>query len=65
MLTSTFIHIDGIGKKAEKSIWDSDVFTWSEFLEKHDQVKLGIRKKEKIVGYIKESLSRIQAEDYA
>ncbi|MFH0978971.1 MAG: ribonuclease H-like domain-containing protein [Candidatus Woesearchaeota archaeon] len=64
MLTSTFIHIDGIGKKTEQSIWGSDVYTWKEFLEKNDRVKLGTRKKEMVISSIQESLNRIQQEDY-
>ncbi|MFH1510378.1 MAG: ribonuclease H-like domain-containing protein [Candidatus Woesearchaeota archaeon] len=65
MLTSTFIHIDGIGKKAEQSIWGSDIYTWSEFLEKHSQVGFGLKKKERIICSVKESLARFQLEDYA
>lgn len=65
MLKSTFIHINGIGKKTEQSIWSSGVYTWDEFLEKHNQVSIGPCKNERVLDSIKESQIRIQKKDYA
>ncbi len=65
MLTSTFVHIKGIGKNTEQSIWDSEVYNWHEFLEKHSQVDIGQSKKQRILSSVQESMKRIKNKDYS
>ncbi|PIZ50971.1 exonuclease [Candidatus Woesearchaeota archaeon CG_4_10_14_0_2_um_filter_33_13] len=41
MLTNSFIHIPGINKQKEVELWQNDILTWQEFLQrqpKHSQV---------------------------
>jgi uncharacterized protein YprB with RNaseH-like and TPR domain len=33
LLERTFIHIDGIGRKTERRLWERGIFTWKDFLE--------------------------------
>jgi len=65
MLTSTFVHIKGIGKDTEQNIWDSKIYNWHEFLENHSQVNIGSSKKQRMISSVKESVKRIQQKDYS
>lgn len=38
MLNNTFVHIQGIGPKTERSIWDRGIKTWSDFLMNEDVI---------------------------
>ncbi|MGM5482854.1 MAG: ribonuclease H-like domain-containing protein [Nanobdellota archaeon] len=46
MLKSTFIHMPGVGRLKEKFLWENNILTWDDFLQKSG--RLNISGKEKI-----------------
>lgn len=50
------MHIPGVSKKTEKKIWQSNVLTWDEFLDKFEDVDLGEYRKNRIHRHIKKSI---------
>jgi hypothetical protein len=65
MLTSTFIHIQGIGYATERRIWEMGARTWSHYLDMHPALPLAQGKKSLILPVIEESASRLENKDYA
>ncbi|MDK2892611.1 ribonuclease H-like domain-containing protein [Methanohalophilus sp.] len=63
MLTSSYIHIPGIGKVVEKKIWSTGTRSWDEFLERKHELPLPCSKSEKICQGIEESMDRLEAKD--
>lgn len=64
MLTSTYIHIPGIGKTIEKRIWESGHCQWDEFLQNLDCVSIPATKKERIEQGISESKEHLEIRDF-
>lgn len=64
MLTSTFIHAQGIGCLTEKRIWDAGAVTWHKFLESHDHIGLSSRQLALLEPVIEESIERFEIGDY-
>ena len=65
MLTSTFIHTQGIGRKTERAIWQSGLTTWSDFLTGHAACPLADRQRTLLIPTVEESVARFAADDYA
>ena len=65
MLTSTFIHVQGIGYTTERRIWDMGALTWERFLEMRPELKLSEGKKSLILSTVEESVLRLADRDYA
>lgn len=65
MLTSTFIHVSGIGYTTERKIWEMGALTWSQYLELHPTLSLSNAKKSLILPRVEESIERLDARDYA
>ncbi|MDO8682052.1 MAG: ribonuclease H-like domain-containing protein [Armatimonadota bacterium] len=65
MLTSTFIHAQGIGEKTEKSIWQAGILTWEQFLTSHDACRLSARQRSLLLPIVEESVTRLRANDYS
>lgn len=65
MLTSTFVHVQGIGYSTERRIWDMGVLTWQQFLEEHANLKLPEGKKSLILSSVEESVARLSERDHA
>ena len=65
MLTSTFVHVQGVGYTTERRIWEMGAQTWSHFLEKHPELPLAQGKKSLILPVIEESASRLDERDFA
>jgi uncharacterized protein len=65
MLTSTFIHTQGIGHKTERAIWQSGLTTWDDFLAGHVACPLSQRQRELLVPTVEESVTRFAADDYS
>lgn len=64
MLTSSYIHIPGIGAAAEKKIWSDGIRTWDQFEEKHQSIRLSASKIRTILQGIEESRQRLDAFDH-
>ena len=65
MLTSTFIHAQGIGYSTERRIWDAGALTWEQFLAQHHDLKLSPAKKALLLPRVEESVARLAGKDYA
>ena len=65
MLTSTFIHVPGIGYVTERNIWEMGALTWAHFLDLHPKLSLSRAKKALILPRVQESISRLAAGDHA
>lgn len=64
MLTSTFVHVEGIGYATERQIWELGAVTWSRFMEIHPEIRLSERKKALILPCVEESVARLAERDY-
>jgi uncharacterized protein len=64
MLTSTFIHAQGIGPTTEKRIWQAGVTDWAEFIARHAEMGLSARQLAMLLPVVEESVARLDAEDY-
>ncbi len=56
MLTNTFIHVEGIGIKTERRLWQQGILTWNDFADKFHQVDLAPHLKEEAYKVVKRSL---------
>ena len=65
MLKRSFIHIPGINEEIEKQIWQSNVHSWTNFLENHASVSLSSTKKEQITSYIHQSLQAYDNQEHS
>lgn len=65
MLTSTFIHVPGIGYTTERKIWDLGASTWEQYVEMQSQLALPEGKKSIILPRVEESIVKLEARDYA
>ena len=63
MLTSTYIHIPGIGKSVERKIWSTGTHSWEDFLDKKDIIPIAASKSEMICQGIEESMEKLNAND--
>ncbi|WP_129598307.1 ribonuclease H-like domain-containing protein [Methanohalophilus profundi] len=63
MLTSTYIHIPGIGKGTERKIWSGGITTWNEFLQNKSSINLPGSKKDKIALEIENSIEKLEIRD--
>ncbi|MEN6521228.1 MAG: ribonuclease H-like domain-containing protein [Armatimonadota bacterium] len=65
MLTSTFIHAQGIGLATEKRIWESGASDWLKFVEMQSEIGLSYRQLALLSPVVEESITRFDAGDYA
>lgn len=65
MLTSTFIHVQGVGYSTERKIWEMGARTWHDFLEKHSELGLTEQKRALIVPRVEESVERLAVRDHS
>ena len=63
MLTSTYIHIPGIGKETERKIWSGGITTWNDFLQNKSSINLPDSKKDKIAMEIENSIEKLEIRD--
>lgn len=64
MLTSTFIHIPGIGTASERRFWSEGAATWQDFLDKRSLLPLTPSKKDHVSRYVEESLNALDCLDH-
>lgn len=64
MLTSTFIHVPGIGYATERKIWDMGVQNWWNYLENHRSLPLPEGRKALILPRVEESITRLQERNH-
>jgi len=38
MIKKTFCHIDGVSETTEKKLWENNINSWEEFLDKHNEI---------------------------
>jgi uncharacterized protein len=65
MLTSTFVHLQGIGYASEARLWQSGAVDWPRFLDRAGALPLPQAKVRRWAEEIRESLSRLESEDHA
>ena len=65
MLTSTFIHGQGIGEKTERRIWESGGRDWDTFLSRHSELPLSNKQRAILLPLIEQSRKRLQEADSA
>lgn len=64
MLTSSFIHIPGVGPKTETHIWQRGVKTWADFLRDPSAAGLTALKTQRIADVAATSVERLKEEDH-
>ena len=64
MLTSSFIHIPGVGPKTESHIWQRGVRTWADFLRQPSAAGLTALKTHHIAEVAATSVERLKEEDH-
>lgn len=55
MLKNTFIHIQGMNKESESTLWQNDILSWDELLDKKEEIGFAERKKAAILQAVYES----------
>ena len=65
MLTSTFVHVQGVGYATERRIWEMGAVTWSHYLDTHSELPLSEGKKALILPRVEESVSRLENRDHS
>lgn len=65
MLTSTYIHVQGVGYTTERRIWEMGALTWERFLELHPALPLAEGKKALIIPSVEECVARLAERDHA
>jgi hypothetical protein len=64
VLSSSFLHIPGVGTKTERHIWSRSVTTWSDFLSNPSAAGLSAQATARIAKAAEESLARLEARDH-
>jgi len=64
VLSSSFIHIAGVGAKTEQRIWAAGIKTWGDFISNPSAAGLSARATERIAGAAEESRERLEAGDH-
>jgi len=64
MLSSTFLHLSGVGEKTERRIWERGLHTWSAFLRHPAAAGLSARATERLNGMVSHSAERLSQEDH-
>ncbi len=62
MLTSTFIHVPGVGPATEQSLWAQGIFTWQEYLDNSQALKLPPRHKIALAQTLADSVAALEEE---
>ena len=65
MLTSTFVHVPGIGYGTERKIWESGVFNWKQYMDLHDDLDISTNKKALMLPRVEESIGKLAEGDFA
>lgn len=65
ILKNTFAHIPSVTKDFEKKIWQKDIYTWDEFLARHDKLDLKKRKKDLLLKNVEKSIDFHKKKDYS
>lgn len=64
MLRNSYIHMTGIGKGAEKNIWDYGINSWDEAIEQIDKLPVSQSKKKAIAAGVDESESHLKEKNH-
>ncbi|MBZ3936317.1 ribonuclease H-like domain-containing protein [Methanimicrococcus blatticola] len=64
MLRNSYLHMTGIGKGAEKNIWDFGINSWDEAIEQLDSLPVSQTKKKAISVGVDESESHLKEKDH-
>jgi len=64
MLSSSFLHIPGVGAKTEQRIWGAGVRSWRDFLANPSAAGLSTSATTRIAGAVEESLERLDRGDH-
>jgi uncharacterized protein YprB with RNaseH-like and TPR domain len=64
VLSSTFLHVPGVGAITEQRIWQRGVHTWGDFLRNPGAAQLSARMTERVAAAAELSLDRLQCEDH-
>ena len=64
MLTSTFIHAQGVGLATERRIWEQGILHWREFLSDPDRVKLTASQRAILLDTVGTSVESLNGRDH-
>jgi uncharacterized protein len=64
MLQHTFIHAPGVSLNAEKKIWNQNICTWDDFIERQKSLAISENKKNIILNTLQESMDALKKKDY-
>lgn len=56
MLRNTFSHVPKVGRATEQYLWDKDILTWDEFIDRHESLDLPEAKKARIMDHVVRSV---------
>lgn len=64
MLTSSFIHLRGVGPITERKLWDSGVTSWGAFLESAQTASLGPKRTRSLEAGVNSSIDHLRTRDH-
>lgn len=64
MLTSTFLHLPGVGEATETHIWRRGLHTWSDFLSRPEAAGLPAGLTRRLVAHLAHSVERLAQQDH-
>jgi uncharacterized protein len=65
MLKNTFIHIPKISRDTEIKIWNSDVYSWQDFLDNEHKIRMPSARKSVIANNLQESIDALHKKNYS
>lgn len=63
MLSSTFVHIPGIGDQTERKLWEQGIGNWSAFLENAKNLALSDKRRQSWTDHIRQSIDHLHRKD--
>lgn len=65
ILTRTFVHVPGIGRATERSLWESGITSWRKFLDTSSNKSISLRSRPHVYRFIEQSLEALTNADSA
>jgi uncharacterized protein len=64
MLKNTFMHIPRVNRQTEVQIWNSDIYSWQDFLDKEDKLKMPPARKSTIADNAEKSIDALHKKNF-
>ena len=65
ILPRTFVHVPGIGRATERSLWENGITSWHKFLSSSSRVRASLRSRAQVHRFIEQSAEALRKADAA